>query len=1236
MRGWLAKIGSRARRGWHHGGERPGPADSDLADQNLAAAADQPADPNPEQDLVTVEGTEDTLSATARTLVSGARPASDSCNGPPVDDWDRYKVLYPLGRGGMGQVFKAFDPSLKRYVALKFLLAENPETARRFMREAHAQALVQHQNVCRIYEVGEVNGKPYIAMQYIEGRSLIQSAAKLNLEQKLTIVAEVADGLHAAHRHGLIHRDLNPTNVVLEQRPDGSFHPYVLDFGIALQTGGDVLTTVGGILGTPAYMAPEQLKDDSGLDRRSDVYGLGATLYRLCTGQVPFQGKTPVEVAQQTLSSTAVPPRLINPEIPADIERIVTKCLAKQPQQRYDTAAALAADLRRYLAGLPVEARRGSFVFRLARTIRRHRLLSAVVGVAAVLATSAVGCGAWALIAAQKQAAAAHRLGQEVREIEAIMRVAEMSPLHDTSAERQLVRDRMEAIKSLGESGQAESGLTLYALGRGALALADPATAEGYFRQALEVGYRSPEVFHGLGLALTRLYERALVDGEQMVHTETQKAWLATRLALLDQALGNLLRGQHGSRAEATMEIARVAFLEERWDDACEAADRARALQPGLAETLLLEGRVLHSRGERERQQANYPQASKSYARAESSYQSAIDFARSSLAGYLGRCHLWYSMAAMAHATGGDFDRGIRNATEACSQARLVDPNSVNALIALANANLLQGEHEQASGGDPTAAISEALRLAATARDLDPERPQVMACLGRSFQRLARHAIATGSDPGTHLDQAIEVLVEAVSGDPGRSQSWLSLGLGHSDRGELLRRSGENPKSEWNRALECFRQASESSPGWADPHRHSAAVLSQLGNHAQDIGEDPTELYTRAAEQAEQAMASDPSSVWAQVNLASIMASLGAYQLDHGVDPTSALTRSLALCQQAVVPENPQLAAVHLIRARSLGSLAAYQQRRGEDPAANFSAARLAFEAAIATNPNDAHTFIHLGTLNVDEAEYLLSRGQPPRSAINRAVAAFRRSIELDPSQPGAYKYLGRAWTVAARWDLGRDRNPGSFLDSAEAASTKAHHINPNDAAIMADIAQLRILAGARAKAQNQSPEKHLAEAAELLAQALAIDPDQASAHRHLGTVEGLRAGWLRKQGRSPEAACAASLQHLDRAAEIDRFVPATALAEAQTMLEQVRWRLASGGEIAEAVARAGQALAGLLETNPGAAEAHALQACFAVIQAQTVADPDRRERWNEQARESRQLAFDRNPLLKPGCAGSH
>jgi serine/threonine protein kinase/DNA-directed RNA polymerase subunit RPC12/RpoP len=265
-----------------------------------------------------------------------------------------YEVRQVIGQGGMGVVLLAFDPALKRLVAIKVLspdLAGSATARRRFTREARAAAAVCHDHVVAIHGVYEADGLPYLVMQYVAGESLqarLDRTGPLEVEEVVRIGYQSAAGLAAAHAQGLIHRDIKPANLLLE---DGVARVKVTDFGLARMADDVGLKRAGVVAGTPEYMAPEQARGEA-VDHRADLYGLGAVLYACCTGQPPFRGPTALAVLRRVSDEAPVPLRSLNPSVPAWLEGVIARVLAKDPAQRFPSAAEVAALLEGYLAHL--------------------------------------------------------------------------------------------------------------------------------------------------------------------------------------------------------------------------------------------------------------------------------------------------------------------------------------------------------------------------------------------------------------------------------------------------------------------------------------------------------------------------------------------------------------------------------------------------------------------------------------------------------------------------------------------------------------------------------------------------------------------------------------------------------------------------------------------------------------------------------------------------------------------
>src|SRR6266480_2686629 len=267
----------------------------------------------------------------------------------------RYRVLRKLGTGGMANVYLAEDQELGRRVAIKVLddrHASDDQFVERFRREAKAAAALSHPNIVSIYDRGETDGTYYIAMEYLEGPNLKELVRQgtPSIRTAITFTREILSALRLAHRRGLVHRDIKPHNILV----DAEGRLKVTDFGIA-RSGPSQMTEVGSIIGTAQYLSPEQARG-APVDQRSDLYSIGIVLYEMLTGEVPFTGESPVEIAMRHLSDTPRPPSLLRPEIPPDLDMIVLRALAKNPEDRFQTAEEMNADLARIQRGLGVSS----------------------------------------------------------------------------------------------------------------------------------------------------------------------------------------------------------------------------------------------------------------------------------------------------------------------------------------------------------------------------------------------------------------------------------------------------------------------------------------------------------------------------------------------------------------------------------------------------------------------------------------------------------------------------------------------------------------------------------------------------------------------------------------------------------------------------------------------------------------------------------------------------------------
>ncbi|MEX1368921.1 MAG: serine/threonine-protein kinase [Nannocystaceae bacterium] len=505
----------------------------------------------------------------------------------------------------MGTVYRAHDVRSNQTVALKLLRDDDTELARRLLVEARAQARIDHPHVCRVFEVGEAEGEPFICMQYIDGEPLDRAAADLPVPALLEVFRRIALALHETHGRGIVHRDLKPANVLVERGPDGALVPYLVDFGLArelLTARGH--TATGEVLGTPAYMAPEQaLGEWREIDQRCDIWGLGATLYALLAGHPPFVAGHPWRVLMMV--ANAEPPSLhsVRPDLPSALVTIVMKCLERDPARRYPSARAFADDLQRFLAFEPIVARPPSLAYRLGKRLRQRKLLPLLL---MLLLLSLALLGGVPFFAGpldetrdpDGKTRIAAEFGREATSIGMFLRNARQMPLHDVEQERAVIRTKVEQLEARVATADPDiEGPAHLALGTAYLEIGELERARQHLERAEAAGESSPQLHYALGLTLTQSYERM---SDTVLFQSSDEATLRERRERLDaeyrdQGMAHLRAAASPGFYGAAYAEALLAYYEGRYGEALEQARAAFAEAPWFYEAKLLEGRVFHS-----------------------------------------------------------------------------------------------------------------------------------------------------------------------------------------------------------------------------------------------------------------------------------------------------------------------------------------------------------------------------------------------------------------------------------------------------------------------------------------------------------------------------------------------------------------------------------------------------------------------------------------------------------------
>jgi serine/threonine-protein kinase len=971
-------------------------------------------------------------------------PGGDPFEVFPVPGWDRYEFIDFIGRGGMGDVFKARDPRLGRFVALKFLRRDDPDQVQRFLREAKVQAKVEHENLCPVYEVGEAMGHSYIAMQYVAGGSIKEIGDLVDLRQKVEIMVDVADALHAAHQAGLIHRDIKPANILVELTPEGAWHPFVVDFGIAreVDTPHD-LTVSGMILGTPAFCSPEQVRGEtSKLDRRTDVYGIGATLYWFLTGQSPYSGAYP-EVVTGVAEREPVPPHRIEPTIPVDLETIVLKCLEKEQERRYSTAREVSEDLRRFLNREPITARRASIIYKLNKRIRKH---PGVVTAAVIVALSFAALGALSLrtnLRTRRQAAIAQALTEQAKEIEGFARVSAMMPLHDRTPERSAIRERMTAIEAeMARLGSISDGPGHYALGRGFLTLLDEQNARRHLELAIDRGYSGPGVSYALGMVLGRLYQREL-DLARRIENEELRTTRIREIEhdLRDPALAHLRSGSNSSVEGAGYAEALIEFYGGNLGEALSATRQAFANEEWLYEAKRLEGDILLEMGAERALGGDADAALDLLDEAGGAYALAAEIARSDPSVHEGECGRWTQILEIRSRRGAPVLEAFDRAVTACDRSLSIDPQRASVHERLSHLYWRWADLINDRGGDPDPFLAQSIAAANRAIELDPESVAAFFTKGGALIVAALSELARGEDPQSTLEEAVESFEAAIAIDPGAVLAHDELGYAWERLARYQMGVGIDPRPALDRAIDAFGRAINLNPAYANAYNNSGIALWRRAIYEMRTGADPRSTLEEAVVAFDAAIERNPDYAYAYANRGLTGRTLAGRVLSSGEAPTETLNgarfdleRALALNPQ-IFWAYPEQTAVELIAAR-------WALRSGESPRLHLDAAADSAEMALVANPQNAVAYQSAAEVQRWKAEWRLSQGRSVRAELIEGRRLVEEALQRNPGLAAAMITESTLKTIQAETE--RDpRSRAALAAEASAGLMRALGVNP-------------------------------------------------------------------------------------------------------------------------------------------------------------------------------------------------
>ncbi len=1030
---------------------------------------------------------------------------------PPGTDstktWGRFQLVELLGAGGMGDVYKAYDPNLGRYIALKILRHEDPETLKRFLREARAQAKVEHPHICKIYESGEFSGRPYIAMQYIDGKNLKALDQKLTLQEKLSIIKEVALGLHAAHRQGLIHRDVKPTNIMVTQTEEGYWKPFIMDFGIAREQEASGLTSTGMVVGTPFYMSPEHAKGKLiNLDPRSDIYSLGITMYELLTGIVPFQGDTPVEVLIKVIDKEPLPIRKMNPRVPVDIETMVMKCLEKDPNRRYRSAKDLAEDIQRCLDGDPIMARPTAVTYRLKRKLAKHKWPSILVGAAFLVIIVLIGLWLHTQWTSSKRALIAQQLGQEVEKIESTIHYAHLLPLHNISQEKTIIRERIKAIEEkMEEVGKMGLGPGHYAMGRGLMALQEYTKAKDHLEKAWETGYQTPELAYELGMAMGELYLKEGEIANRIDNTELREARKKEIEKIFREPAVHFLLQAGQIRDKSPNYIAAlIAFYEKKYRKALEILQAARKNaaegSPWLYDANILEGNIYLAIG---REKVNYEEAMDVFSRAEQAYLQVIDKGKSDIRGYVGLSRILnHKIRLILHARGGDIKPLVEKAMDQCRNALAIDPEFADIYVMESSVYRWLGRYQLFTGKDPIPAFNQAAEAAKNALKLQNDNFEAYSIIGTIDRFKAEYQMDHGEDPIDAFQMAAWNFNKSIELNPTYVIAYNGIANVYIRRAEYEKNQGKDPNSSLEKAISMLKKALSINPYWVDLYNGLAGTLWVKGGILMAQGKDPRPSFLEAIQSLEKAIEINPSIVHFHSNLGFVYMDLGRYELNNGFSPTNTLNKALAYFEKAVEinPEGNELF-MGLVSVSSIQ--AEYNYMTGKNAAKLVSQAADYFKRGLQVNPNAPLLYIRMAESYLTQARYQLEHNDSPLNMLNQSENLLGKAKSINPKSYEIYVLAGEISLLKARWALKNRQNPDLPFKNTEDSLERAAALNPKNIALHLSRARLNWRKAEWKILQNQFPtaEEYITAGQTSLQEALSINANYAEAYAVQGVL---------------------------------------------------------------------------------------------------------------------------------------
>jgi len=782
---------------------------------------------------------------------------------------------------------------------------------------------------------------------------------------------------------------------MVEQTPDGRLRPVVMDFGIAREgTQNSGLTEAGMVMGTPNYMAPEQAAGAiEQIDRRSDVYSLGATLFELLTDRPPFVGDGLVDVLFKVVHQEPTPPRQLVRSLPVDLETITLRCLAKESSLRYDSAKALAEDLTRYIDGEPILARKASLGYRFGKQVRKNKSFFALALASLIFIGALVIDRVRSSLAHSRQARIvkerierARLLGQDAKEIEWFMRAVYELPLHDITYEQDLIRKRMDQIEaqipSLGKEG---GQLAHYAIGRGYLTLHETEQAHKHLLAAWESGpSHSPELHYALGRVLgDRFFETVRSDRRR-----GDREWLRKRrkqLAeeLLQPALGHLEASRGVQLESAEFLEGLLALYHGEQSKALRHADQALKQSPWLYEAKKLKGDAMQAQALARFLDGESDQADADLRSAIAHYDEAATVGRSDIAVYEARAEAWAQLIAQRYERGLSIRELLPKALSDCRATIQIAPQHLLGYRQLAALFLVQSQQLLDAGQDPRPVIKELVATVTQGLSIRAGDPMLENALGDGLLLGVFYESSRGLPLSTNIAEIIAHQERAIVSDPTNPWAYNDIAGAYLFRANLKQESGQDPREDFRAAIRYNEQALAQSPNYVIVYSNLAFVYGRIASYEREHKLPVEESIRQGLRYGEECKRRKPTLSDCHANLALLeLVRVADLQSDPQSAPAfvQAVERTLAHLASAAQHGDKSME-LQQSRSRAYLSLAEHQAARGDNPKEALGLARASILACRSLDGSDPQCEQMYETLTQLEKNY---KKAAPTSSANK------------------------------------------------------------------------------------------------------------------------------------------------------------------------------------------------------------------------------------------------------------